>query len=422
MTHDVSPQPFERFLESVASATYDEFRSLPNSEVESAAAFEEMRTYILDLYDNVNVDTSFVENDDQVIDCVPDRQHPAVRRSNGDIMAMPTESQPAPESYRGTPPPFTSPSTREVSDAVPRPQHQASAERRRQYPEGTTPMYRTTLEQLTRFRNLAAFSAKDRFDGAGSDVRAFNPLAKRYATGEQDVRCLGGAGHVNVWKPFATPTYQATFSQQWYMAGHDGTLLQTVECGWHIDMARYHGNADPHLFVYATRRNYDNGHSFFNQEGGAFKTYSNPYVVPGTPLFTSQTDGTQVAYKMGFYLTSGAWVFYFDDHPIGYYPLAWFQNGPLTQGATRIKFGGEVGSNLPMWPAMGSGRHASAGHGKAAYHRAAYFNPVGGGGVFADLREAGSTSGSCYTIDITNNSASEWGTYLFFGGPGGQPC
>jgi hypothetical protein len=174
--------------------------------------------------------------------------------------------------------------------------------------------------------------------------------------------------------------------------------------------------------VYTTRQNYDDGHSYYNQDGGVYKPVPNPYVLPGAPLMVSQTDGTQIAYKMGFYLTDGAWWFYFDDHPVGSYPLAWFRNGPLAHGATRIKFGGEVGSNLPSWPPMGSGRHASAGHGKAAYQRGAFVNPVGGGALFANLSEAGSTSGPCYTIDITNNSASEWGTYLFFGGPGGQPC
>src|SRR5262245_41665761 len=46
MTQSFSPQPFDGFLESVASAKYDEFRSLSDSRVESAAAFEEMRTYL----------------------------------------------------------------------------------------------------------------------------------------------------------------------------------------------------------------------------------------------------------------------------------------------------------------------------------------------------------------------------------------
>jgi hypothetical protein len=418
MTRYVLPQPFDSFLESVSSAAYDEFRCLSGAEVENASAFEEMRTYLLNLYQDVNVDTSFVDNDGQVIDCIPDEQHPAVRRSNDDIISTPSAAQPAPESYETSLPHFKSPSIGEISGALPRPQYQDSVETRRQYPPGTIPMYRTTLEQLSRFRNLTAFSAKDRFDGIGA-VRAGG---KRYATGEQDVDCLGGGSYVNVWKPFATPTYQATFSQQWYLAGHDGTLLQTVECGWHIDIARYQGNADPHLFVYTTRQNYDDDHSFYNLDGGAYEPVPNPYVLPGAPLMVSQTDGTQIAYKMGFYLTGGAWWFYFDDHPVGSYPLAWFRNGPLAHGATRIRFGGEVGSNLPSWPPMGSGRHASAGHGKAAYQRGAFVNPVGGGALFANLSEAGSTSGPCYTIDITNNSASEWGTYLFFGGPGGQPC
>jgi hypothetical protein len=46
----VSPQPLDNFLKSVASAAYDEFRSLPGSEVESSSAFEEMRKYLQDLY------------------------------------------------------------------------------------------------------------------------------------------------------------------------------------------------------------------------------------------------------------------------------------------------------------------------------------------------------------------------------------
>jgi hypothetical protein len=125
---------------------------------------------------------------------------------------------------------------------------------------------------------------------------------------------------------------------------------------------------------------------------------------------------------MGFYLTAGAWWFYFDGQPVGYYPLTWFNNGPMTSGAKRIKFGGEVGSDILLWPPMGSGQHAAAGHGKAAYHRAAFVNPASGGGIYATLAEAGSVTGTCYSVEITNNSASDWGTYLFFGGPGGQPC
>ena len=420
MASHVSPEPFGNFLESLASAAYDDFRSLPGSEVESGSAFEEMRQHLQHLYKDVRVVASFVENDGQVVDCIPVEHHPAVKRSDDKTLSTTVPAaQPAPESRETTPPSFTSPSLKETSDALPRTRDQEGAETRTQYPPGTIPMYRTTLEQLSRFRNLTAFCAKDRFTDVAARAASSSP--KRYATGEQDVHCVGGGSHVNVWKPFATPSFQATFSQQWYVAGHDGTLMQTVECGWHVDIARY-GNADPHLFVYSTRQNYDVGHSFYNTDGGVYQPVPNPYVLPGAPLMVSQTDGTQIAYKMGFYLTGGAWVFYFNDHAVGSYPLAWFRNGPLASGARRIKFGGEVGSGISLWPAMGSGRHASAGYGKAAFQRGAFVNPVGGGALFANLSEAGSTNGPCYTIDITNNAAGEWGTYLFFGGPGGQAC
>ncbi|HEY0695427.1 MAG TPA: neprosin family prolyl endopeptidase [Kribbella sp.] len=420
MAHRFSPRPFASFLESVTYATYDEFRSLPGSEVESATAFAEMRTYLLDLYKGVTVDTSYIENDGQVIDCIPEDQHPAVRRSNGNVIAAPPAAPPAPESYETTPPPFLSPTTTEISGALPRSQYQNGTETRPQDPPGTLPMYRTTLEQLSRFKNFAAFSAKGRLGGIDASL-AEDPPPKRYATGEQDVGCLGGSSHLNVWKPFAG-AQQWAFSQQWHIAIREGVWMQTVECGWHIDLARYQ-DAEPHLFVFTTLRNYNDGQNFYNLDGGLFRPTQNPYVTPGTTrLLFSQTDGTQVAYKMGFYLTAGAWWFYFDDHPVGCYPLAVFGNGPLTQGATRIRFGGEVESRIPFWPPMGSGSHASAGYGKAAYQRDALVYPAGGGAVSANLSEAGSTTGSCYTVGITNNSASDWGTYLYFGGPGGQPC
>ena len=48
---------------------------------------------------------------------------------------------------------------------------------------------------------------------------------------------------------------------------------------------------------------------------------------------------------------------------------------------------------------------------------------MSGGGVFATLAEAGSVNGTCYSLQITNNTTSpDWGSYLYFGGPGGTGC
>jgi Neprosin len=400
MTTHVSPQPFDKFLEFVASTSYEEARQLPGAAVESAYAFEEMQTYLVDLYRGVKPVESFVETDGQVIDCIREDMHPAARRWDG-LAVAPVEGPPeVPEPYEPTP---LDPRSREIVRPVPQDPMTA-----RTFPADTTPLYRTTLSRLCRFPNLAAFTAKDEPTDLAAPVTVAAPSQKRYATGEQDIDCLGGSSKVNVWSPFATPIFQASFSQQWYSAGHEGTLQQTVECGWRVDLKRY-PDAQPHLFVFATRQNYDDGHFVYDSDGGIFQPVANPYVNPGTPLQVSQTGGSQVEYSLGFYLTSNAWWFYFDDHPIGCFPVSWFNNGPLTTKATRAKFGGEVESRLTMWPAMGSGQYASAGFGQAAYQRAAAVNPVGGGAVYATLAEAGSVTGSCYSLQITNNSVSfDW--------------
>jgi hypothetical protein len=418
MVDYVSPQPFERFVASLASARYDELRSRAGAQVEGAAAFEDMRAYVTGLYTGVTAVASFVEDDGQVVDCIPVEQYRAIgKRTMGAIeLAVPT-AQPVPQLY-GERPSFIDASTREIGAALPGTGDRQGVEVKARYPAGTVPMWRTTLEQLSRFSSLAAFFRKER----PSDVSTLaGPPPKRYATGEQDIANLGGGSHVNVWKTFATPTLQGTFSQQWYLAGHDGTLLQTVECGVHIDYGRYQ-DSEPHLFVFSTRNNYEDNDSIYNLDRGVYQPVDQPYVKPGARLLASQTDGTQVSYKMGFYLNAGAWYFYFDDRPVGCFPLAWFNGGPMATCATRVRFGGEVESRLPSWPVMGSGSHASGGYGRAAFQRSAFVNPVSGGGVIANLANAGSTTGPCYTVDITNNSASDWGTFLFFGGPGGQPC
>ncbi|MFD8799996.1 neprosin family prolyl endopeptidase [Streptomyces atroolivaceus] len=407
-----SPQPLNGFLKSVESARYEDGRQLPGAAVESAYAFEEMKAYVLDRYEGVHSMASSVDTDGQVVDHIPTDAHPATRRWGCLATALDEVPPHVPEPYGQKP-------------LDPRSEQIVHLEARRPVtaqglPADTTPLYRTSLAIICRYPTLAAYLRGDKRIGpAAARAGAF---PKRYATGEQDIDCLGGSSKVNVWSPFAAASFQATFSQQWYLAGYEGTRMQTVECGWHVDIKRYH-SAAPHLFVFATRQNYDDGHCAYNEDGGVFRRATNPYVIPGTPLLVSQEGGSQVEYKMGFYLTNNAWWFYFDDHPIGCFPVSWFNNGPLTTKATRARFGGEVGSHLTLWPAMGSGRHASAGFGQAAYQRAATINPVGGGGVYSSLAHAGSVIGPCYSVEITNNSTSfDWGTYLFFGGPGGTSC
>jgi hypothetical protein len=421
LSQRLSPQPFDIFLRAQASLKFEEVRDRPDAAVESATTFDEMRTYLLDKYNGARVDTSFVENDGQIIDCIPYELHPNAA-SDGANPPLP-EPPPAPEpEYNDEASPLhAATATVSIQNQLPPPLHRETL---KGWPTGTSPLYRTTLEQLTRYPNLAAFLAKP---GLTVDraPRIDAPYERRYATCDDRTRCLGGASRINAWKPFVTPLKQGSISQQWYSAV-TGDVYQSVECGWHVDPPRYNYSYDPHLFVYATNRTHENGHYWFNLEGGKFHLVGNPYVTPGAPLLSSQIDGSQIEYKMGFYLTGGKWWFYFDDHAIGYYEVAeLFPNGPLASGADEAEFGGEVARkrNEPFaFPAMGSGRFAADGFGKAAYQRQAFLHHASGGAFQAELRSTGSPL-PCYSLQVTNHSVDpNWGSYFFFGGQGALSC
>jgi hypothetical protein len=418
------PQAFDDFRRSIQATTLEEVHAVPDTAVESAAALEEMRAFLLDQYDGVEVERSFVDDTGRTVDLVPPEYHPAVKRAGqGAVAEAPAAppSSPAPEASGYAP-------LHETAEPRESPRQRSGPGQDdpwRDDPLRTLPLERVSLDRLARFATLAARSVKDGSDAFGLETRpsAGSSTGKHYATGEQNIGCLGGSSVLNVWKHFLTPSFQSTFSQQWYAAGLAGTRIQTVECGWHIDYTRY-GDPEPHLFTFTTRNNYATDDNVYNGDRNVFVPERNATVSPGAALSSISTSGgPQHDYQMGFYLVDGNWWFYFNAVPLGYYPSSWFDGGALTTGATRAKFGGEAGTGISsLWPPMGSGAHASAGFGRAAYHHNATVYPAAGGAVDALLSEAGSTSGPCYTIEIANQTPTTWGTFLYFGGPGGTAC
>jgi hypothetical protein len=65
----LQPQAFAAFVEVLKSAKYSDFAP-PKSKVESEAAFEGMRGYLLSRYQNVNVPHSYLQSG-VVYDCLP---------------------------------------------------------------------------------------------------------------------------------------------------------------------------------------------------------------------------------------------------------------------------------------------------------------------------------------------------------------
>ena len=61
--------PFDTFLAGVTSATYQQYANLPGTKVSDAAAFGEMRAYLLDKYRGARVSRTFAESGG-LFDCI----------------------------------------------------------------------------------------------------------------------------------------------------------------------------------------------------------------------------------------------------------------------------------------------------------------------------------------------------------------
>jgi Neprosin len=411
-----SLQNFNEFVQSLSSARPEQFSAAPGAKVESPAAFEAMRQYLLNRYQGLETQHSFVENGGQIVDCIPIEQQPSLRGSSQRIPTAPSLPQSPPQSY---PPP-------DFAVRSQRPPPQLSPDYRDRFgnqmscPQGTIPLIRLTLEQLSRFRNLQDFFQKAPGGGrlpTGIEKESRTVALHKYAHANQFVNNIGGTAYLNVWKPVIGPNQVFSLSQHWYVGG-SGNGIQTAECGWQVFPQMY-GTDLPCLFIYWTRDNYFNS-GCYNVSCDAFVQTDSSVVLGGGLTFSTPGPNTQFEYQMGYLFSGGNWWFYFNNQPIGYYPGSLYQGGALSNGAAIIDFGGEtVGDGT--WPPMGSGAFANGGFGVAAYTRSIGYFPPSGGTVDAALSQQ-QPSPQCYTIDVFNSSGTSWGSYIFFSGPGGTNC
>lgn len=125
---------FPEFIRAVKHAKAEQFVKRAGSQVKDAAAFDEMRRYVLSLYKGVHVQHSY-QLDRQTMDCVPVEEQPSLRPGHGmdeNASALPTERLAG-----------------------------IGGDANSACGEGTIPVRRVTLEQLTRFRTLSDFLHKE---------------------------------------------------------------------------------------------------------------------------------------------------------------------------------------------------------------------------------------------------------------------
>lgn len=415
-------QPFGNFVESTRAANIVDFAG-PATRVKDEASFEEMRQHVLSLYNGVEIRHSFVLNSSH-FDCVPIEQQPGVRALAGKaIAAVP------PASLAARPSGNTDQEADQAVSAA-----QLPAEKQVDAfgnpvgcEQGTIPMRRITLEEMTKFPTLREFFQKGPH-GAGrpsfvrpEKVAPQSPTqGHKYSIVYQHVDNLGGNSNLNLWSPYVNTNWGEIFSlsQEWYIGG-TGSGNQTAEVGWQNFPAKY-GDEHSRLFVYWTADDY-NQTGCYNLECGAFIQVSNAAPLGGGFDGYSTQGGPQHEFSATFYFYKGNWWLRIQGTWVGYYPGSIYRGGQLSRYSDLIEFGTEsVGTTV--WPGEGSGNWSTAGFGSAAFQRDLYYINLSGQSVWDSLQNY-DPSPACYsTSGPFFSSSSGWGVYFYEGGPGGPGC
>jgi hypothetical protein len=290
-------------------------------------------------------------------------------------------------------------------------------------PEYAIPMSRLTLERLTQFTTLRDFFGKfpNKVESRGALEPRDIERPRKYAQSTQIVVNYGGHSFIQLWNPVG----DFSLSQQWYVGG-EPAREQTVEGGWIVYPDFFH-TTNAVLFIYWTADYYAStgcynlvcpgflqvNHNWYL--GGSFTHYSTPASSWGIMIQWKLVNGNWWLYLRG----SGA-----NYEGVGYYPTSIYNGGQMSRSAERMDYGGEVGRKAgDNWPPMGSGVFSTAGLHAAANQALIYYiphNENGGVGVWANfLFSLGDPP--CYSAnDVDSANGGDWGTYMLYGGPGGD--
>ncbi len=434
--------PLAEFLPSVAAARFEGFPRGPETRVRTAEAFAEMRRHILSLYEGVALDGvhSFLL-DGQHFDCLPIEQQPSVRG----LGLTHVEVAPPPPLSIAAEPVVPAPGEPAPGDAAPGQLEEPGARATSpltlgshdafgneiQCAEGTIPMRRVTLEEMTRFETLRQFFEKGP-DGAGQigleeEKAAPAKPVHKYAHAYELADNRGGSSLLNLWMPPINTgaTQVFSLSQHWYTGGNP---VQTVEGGWQAFPQKYH-TVNSVLFIYWTADGY-NRTGCYNLDCAAFVQTNSHWALGATFSHYSTPGGTQYEFELQWQLSGGNWWLFLGGsgtpEAVGYYPTALYGKGQLANFATEIDYGGEV-VGTTSWPEMGSGVAASRGFRHAAYQRQIFYVDLSTATHWSTLSPDASPRsrgrGSCYSLLFTPASAgSSWDSYFYFGGAGGGGC
>lgn len=414
--------PFTDFVQSVRAADVNEVLARANVKTASPAAMEEMRQYILKLYDGVSVAHSHVLGS-QTYDCIPTEQQPTVR-----LLGLSKIATAPPESAIAAPSEIDHPLAKTPSQ-LPAGKTEDDFGNSLGCAAGTIPMARVTLDQMSHFETVQQFFQKSA-DGQGhAPVPGMTPptvtptSAHAYSFTYQYVNSFGPSTNINLWRPYVYTNQNEIFSlAQLWTIGYSSNPVQTAEAGWQNYPALY-GNENSNLFIYWTADGY-NQTGCYNLSCAAFVQTSNSLYLGSGFTDYSISDGPQYEIRLQYYLYNGNWWLRVGGNWVGYYPASIYRGGQLSRYSNLLEFGSEsvpgYFEGVNVWPAEGSTLFSSSGWTYAAYQREIYYVNTSNVSIWSSLT-ADQPSPACYSISGPAY-ASNWGEYFYFGGPGGASC
>lgn len=300
-------------------------------------------------------------------------------------------------------------------------------------PPGTVPLLRKPLDRVRAVGDLGDYLSKGphkrRFtapDDPGFASPAAALPAHKYAIASRYVTHFGTEGFINTWRPFVQWSNEFSLGQLWVTAGSGfGTDLQTVEVGAQTYKDIY-GDWNPHLFIFYTTNNYTasgNNLGGYNRDVAGWVQVSQT-AFPGMRLAESVAGGNQ--YDLGIKVTlfSGNWWVRIGNEWMGYYPASLFSTAGLRNRAGRVDWGGEIVDDAASHPEptatwMGSGRFPAAGWQGAAFMRNLRYQTDAAGTMTGYQGFLSATNPNAYQIAADFGGSTTWGSYFYWGGPGG---
>jgi hypothetical protein len=302
---------------------------------------------------------------------------------------------------------------------------------------GTVPIRRRTASDLAQFATLRDLYKKSKGDNSatGNIGTGAPPSAAgyEYALKKQYVLNWGGNSFLGIWSPFLASNGDHSISQIWVTRGGSSSL-ESAEVGWSVDRATF-GDAQPHLFIYWTRDNYNNT-GCYDLDCAGFVQTDNSVLLGGSGA-SSTIGGTQYWLQLTWVRDSSGswWLLYAGTTWVGYYSASQYTHGMANQ-ADAVAFGGEVYNSEPggkhTGTDMGSGDFASQGYANAAFQGRLLYIPNTNPIQAVDLvpNNTGVTNSACYSLTTgyeTQNGSDAVnaaqavpmnGYFEFFGGPG----